>query len=236
MKKVLSIVFLVAAMLFAANANAQIKFGLKGGLNVTNMTFTKDIFDASNKTGFFIGPMVKVSLPLGFSVDAAALYDQKSADVKYEYTEVMYVDKTTDGSFLLSPSVDVVYKKSSGVAKVKQQSINVPVNLRYAVGLGSMANMFFFAGPQWGFNIGHKNYDTSFSNDQEGHNFFSFKNSNFSINVGLGATLLKHLQVSANYNIACGKTADISYGKVLESIAKARSRSNCWQIALGYWF
>lgn len=235
MKKVLSIVFLVAAMLFAANANAQIKFGLKGGLNVTNMTFTKDIFDASNKTGFFIGPMVKVSLPLGFSVDAAALYDQKSADVKYEYTEVMYVDKTTDGS-LQSPSGDVVYQKSSGVAKVKQQSINVPVNLRYAVGLGSMANMFFFAGPQWGFNIGHKNYDTSFSNGQEGHNFFSFKNSNFSINVGLGATLLKHLQVSANYNIACGKTADISYGKVLESIAKARSRSNCWQIALGYWF
>ena len=235
MKKVLSIVFMVAAMLFAANANAQIKFGLKGGLNVTNMTFTKDIFDASNKTGFFVGPMVKVSLPLGFSVDAAALYDQKSADVKYEYTEAMYVDKTTDGS-LQSPSGDVVCQKSSGVAKVKQQSINVPVNLRYAVGLGSMANIFFFAGPQWGFNIGHKNYDTSFSNGQEGHNFFSFKNSNFSINVGLGATLLKHLQVSANYNIACGKTADISYGKVLESIAKARSRSNCWQIALGYWF
>lgn len=236
MKKLFVILLGVFALGAATPAQAQVKFGVKGGLNVTNMTFTKDIFDASNKTGFFIGPMVKVSLPLGFSVDAAALYDQKSADVKYEYTEVMYVDKTTDGSFLLSPSVDVVYQKSSGVAKVKQQSINVPVNLRYAVGLGSMANMFFFAGPQWGFNIGHKNYDTSFSNGQEDHNFFSFKNSNFSINVGLGATLLKHLQVSANYNIACGKTADISYGKVLESIAKARSRSNCWQIALGYWF
>ena len=236
MKKLFVILLGVFALGAATPVQAQVKFGVKGGLNVTNMTFTKDIFDASNKTGFFIGPMVKVSLPLGFSVDAAALYDQKSADVKYEYTEVIYVDKTTDGSFLLSPSVDVVYQKSSGVAKVKQQSINVPVNLRYAVGLGSMANMFFFAGPQWGFNIGHKNYDTSFSNGQEDHNFFSFKNSNFSINVGLGATLLKHLQVSANYNIACGKTADISYGKVLESIAKARSRSNCWQIALGYWF
>lgn len=236
MKKLFVILLGVFALGVATPAQAQVKFGVKGGLNVTNMTFTKDIFDASNKTGFFIGPMVKVSLPLGFSVDAAALYDQKSADVKYEYTEVMYVDKTTDGSFLLSPSVDVVYQKSSGVAKVKQQSINVPVNLRYAVGLGSMANMFFFAGPQWGFNIGHKNYDTNFSNGQEDHNFFSFKNSNFSINVGLGATLLKHLQVSANYNIACGKTADISYGKALESIAKARSRSNCWQIALGYWF
>ena len=194
-----------------------------------------ECFDASNKTGFFIGPMVKVSLPLGFSVDAAALYDQKSADVKYEYTEAMYVDKTTDGS-LQSPSGDVVCQKSSGVAKVKQQSINVPVNLRYAVGLGSMANMFFFAGPQWGFNIGHKNYGTESYGGNENRNFLSFKDSNFSINVGLGATLLKHLQVSANYNIACGKTADITYGKALQYLAKARSRSNCWQIALGYWF
>lgn len=126
MKKLFVILLGVFALGAATPAQAQVKFGVKGGLNVTNMTFTKDIFDASNKTGFFIGPMVKVSLPLGFSVDAAALYDQKSADVKYEYTEVMYVDKTTDGS-LLSPPVDVVYQKSSGVAKVKQQSINVPV-------------------------------------------------------------------------------------------------------------
>lgn len=142
MKKLFVILLGVFALGAATPAQAQVKFGVKGGLNVTNMTFTKDIFDASNKTGFFIGPMVKVSLPLGFSVDAAALYDQKSADVKYEYTEAMYVDKTTDGS-LQSPSGDVVCQKSSGVAKVKQQSINVPVNLRYAVGLGSMANMFF---------------------------------------------------------------------------------------------
>ena len=80
MKKVLSIVFLVAAMLFAANANAQIKFGLKGGLNVTSMSFSEEVFDASNKTGFFVGPMVKVTVPIvGLSFDAAALYDQKEA-------------------------------------------------------------------------------------------------------------------------------------------------------------
>ena len=232
MKKVLSIVFLVAAMLFAANANAQIKFGLKGGLNVTNMTFTKDIFDASNKTGFFIGPMVKVSLPLGFSVDAAALYDQKSADVKYEYTEVMYVDKTTDGS-LQSPSVDVVYQKSSGVAKVKQQSINIPVNVRYGFGLSSLANIFLFAGPQWGINVGGKNFKWNETSS------YSLKKSNFSVNVGAGVTLLKHLQVSANYNIACGKSADASLSKALDAAANAgkdKSHNNSWQIALGYWF
>lgn len=226
MKKLFVILLGVFALGATTPAQAQVKFGVKGGLNVTNMTFTKDIFDASNKTGFFIGPMVKVSLPLGFSVDAAALYDQKSAKVTYQYTEITSRDPA---------DIDAV-REYDGWQNVKQQSINVPVNLRYAVGLGSMANIFFFAGPQWGFNIGHKNYGTGSHGVYENRNFLSFKDSNFSINVGLGATLLKHLQVSANYNIACGKTADISYGKALESIAKARSRSNCWQIALGYWF
>ena len=64
MKKLFVILLGVFALGAATPAQAQVKFGVKGGLNVTNMTFTKDIFDASNKTGFFIGPMVKVSLPL----------------------------------------------------------------------------------------------------------------------------------------------------------------------------
>ena len=64
MKKVLFVLMVVAAMMFATNANAQIKFGLKGGLDVTNMSLSNDVFDASNKTGFFVGPMVKVTIPI----------------------------------------------------------------------------------------------------------------------------------------------------------------------------
>lgn len=136
MKKILSLVFMVAAMMYATSANAQIKFGLKGGLNVTSMSFSEDVFDASNKTGFFVGPMVKVTVPIvGLSFDAAALYDQKEADVKYV---------GTNGDF--------------GQANVKQQSINIPVNVRYGFGLSSLANIFLFAGPQWGINVGDKNF------------------------------------------------------------------------------
>ena len=40
MKKILSLVFMVAAMMYATSANAQTKFGLKGGLNVTSMSFS----------------------------------------------------------------------------------------------------------------------------------------------------------------------------------------------------
>lgn len=211
MKKVLSIVFLVAAMLFAANANAQIKFGLKGGLNVTSMSFSEEVFDASNKTGFFVGPMVKVTVPIvGLSFDAAALYDQKEADVKYTGTE-----------------------GELGKVNVKQQSINIPVNVRYGFGFSSLANIFLFAGPQWGINVGDKNFKWNESSS------YSLKKSNFSVNVGAGVTLLNHLQVSANYNIACGKSADASLSKALDAAANAgkdKSHNNSWQIALGYWF
>lgn len=207
MKKILSLVFIVAAMLYATSANAQIKFGLKGGLNVTSMSFSEDVFDASNKTGFFVGPMVKVTVPIvGLSFDAAALYDQKEAKVKANGDDYGLTGKN-----------------------VKQQSINIPVNVRYGFGLSSLANAFVFAGPQWGINIGDKNFkwaDTA---------SYSLKKSNFSVNVGAGVTLLSHLQISANYNIACGKTAEVN---LLNGMGKAidKSNNNSWQIALGYWF
>ena len=211
MKKILSLVFLVAAMMFATSANAQVKFGLKGGLNVTSMSFSEDVFDASNKTGFFVGPMVKVTVPIvGLSFDAAALYDQKEADVKYT---------GTDGEL--------------GKTTVRQKSINIPVHVRYGFGLSSLANAFLFAGPQWGINVGDKNFKWNETSS------YSLKKSNFSVNVGAGVTLLSHLQISANYNIACGKSADASLVKAAEALTNAgkdKSRNNSWQIALGYWF
>ena len=209
MKKILSFVFLVAAMMFATSANAQVKFGLKGGLNVTSMSFSEDVFDASNKTGFFVGPKFTVPI-VGLSFDAAALYDQKEADVKYA---------GTDGEL--------------GKVNVKQQSINIPVNVRYGFGLSSLANAFVFAGPQWGINVGDKNFEWNKTSS------YSLKKSNFSVNVGAGVTLLSHLQISANYNIACGKSADASFSKAVDAVTNAgkdKSRNNSWQIALGYWF
>lgn len=203
MKKILSLVFIVAAMLYATSANAQIKFGLKGGLDVTNLSLNNDVFDASNKTGFFVGPMVKVTVPIvGLSFDAAALYDQKEAKVSAEAEST----------------------------NMTQKSINIPVNVRYGFGLSSLANIFAFAGPQWGINVGDKNFKWNENSS------YSLKKSNFSINVGLGATIMSHLQVTANYNIACGKTADTTWKSATSEIVKGNSKNNSWQIALGYWF
>ena len=71
MKKVIALIVLAAAMTLTAQAQG-IKFGVKGGLNITKMKFSEDVFKSENKTGFFVGPTLKISLPMGFGVDIAA--------------------------------------------------------------------------------------------------------------------------------------------------------------------
>lgn len=193
-------------MLFATSASAQIDFGVKGGLNVTSMSLSSDVFDASNQAGFFIGPTVKFTLPIvGLGVDASALYDQRSAKIGVE---------KSDGEL-------------SGERTAKQQQIAIPINLRYGIGLGDAANIFFFAGPQFGFNVGDK--EQKLWNQASD---WKLKTSNFSINLGLGATLVKHLQVSANYNIACGTTGEVEVAKNVFG----KGKNNAWQIAVAYYF
>lgn len=213
MRKFFTAAIVAVSMLFAASsAQAQVKFGLKGGLNVTNMSLNSEVFDADNQTGFFIGPTVKFTLPIvGLGIDASALYDQRDAKVKVE----------DDGSSVES--------------KIKNQSINIPINLRYGVGLGSTASLFLFAGPQFGFNVGDKN-QSLFKDAAQ----WRLKSSTFSVNVGLGAMLLSHLQISANYNIACGKTGETTVsdvaGETVQQMFKKRGRANAWQIGLAYYF
>lgn len=202
MKKFTFLAALAISMIMALPANAQVKFGLKGGLNLTSMSLSgEELTDPSNRTGFFVGPTVKFTLPIvGLGVDASVLYDQRSAEVK---------------------------NKKEVKKEIKQQSVNVPINLRYGFGLSSMASAFIFAGPQFGFNVGDKDYKWD---DQSN---YTLKKSNLSINVGLGVILIDHLQLSANYNIACGKTADVS---VIDVAKKLKSHNNAWQIGLAYYF
>ena len=212
MKKVLSFIVLAVSLFFANPAQAQIKLGVKGGLNVSNLKLDDDMWTADNKVGFFIGPMVKVTVPVtGLSFDVAALYDQKEAKVKV-------ADDVVGGTY--------------NSTTVTQKFIDIPVNVRYGFGLSSLANIFLFAGPQWGINVGNKNFKWNKSSS------YSLKKANFSVNVGAGVTLLIHLQASVNYNIECNKSGKMDTGS-LDSNGKPlviKGRNNTWQISLGYWF
>ena len=204
MKKILCSGLIALMALFTTNANAQVTFGVKGGLNVSNMKLNSELFSASNKTGFFIGPTAKFSLPIvGVGMDASLLYDQR---------EVKITGNSIDGT-----------------TKLVQSQIVLPINFRYSVGLGSFANVFGFAGPQFGFNVGDKS-KTIIQDVAD----WKFSNSNFSINFGVGATLLKHLQVTASYNVACGKTGELTLEQGVQSVVKGSNSS--WQVGATYFF
>ena len=197
MKKIIMIA-LVATM--AISANAQVKFGLRGGLNLTSLSLSGDLSDnvkKENQAGFYIGPTVKFSLPLGgFGIDASALYNQKNSKI---------ADET-----------------------IKESEIAIPINLRFEIGLGQLANIFLKAGPQFAFPVGTKDFDLDDLAE------YSLRSSNFSINLGAGATLIRHLEISANYNIACGKTGEGVWKNTKEAFVEGKS--NTWQIGLAYYF
>lgn len=207
MKKLFTLIVLAAATYFAVPANAQLKFGIKGGLNITDMSLSNDVFETSNRTGFFIGPTIKFTLPIvGLGLDASALYDQREGEINVE----------GDNNTIVT-------------TRLKQKAINIPINLRYDIGLGSLAAVYLAAGPQFGFNVGDKN-QSLYKDVAE----WRLNSSTFSVNVGAGVMLLGHLQVGANYNIVCGKTGEITVWDGTESVL--RGRSNTWQISAAYYF
>ena len=207
MKKILMLI--VVAVGISLPSQAQVKFGLKGGLNLTSMSFNKSSAEDAikNKAGFFIGPTVKIGLPVsGLSLDASALYDQRESKMNVNGTE----------------------------ETLKSQSFQVPINIRYAVGLGSVVNLFAFAGPQFGFNLGDKSKEI-FNNALD----WTLRSSNVSANVGLGATVLNHLQVTVNYNIALGKTGEVDLKQGADATwntLTGKSKANAWQVSAAYFF
>ena len=211
MKKILMLLF--AAVALSLPSQAQVKFGLKGGLNLTNLSLSESIGNnLKSKEGFHIGPTVKIGLPVpGLSVDASALYDQRSAKVS--------VTRGVSGAEVEST--------------LKSQSLQVPINIRYAVGLGSVANLFAFAGPQFGFNLGDKNkkiLDDAAS--------WTLRSSNVSANLGIGTTILDHLQITANYNFALGKTGEVELWDATKQTWNAFTdgKASSWQVSAAYFF
>lgn len=189
MRKLVSTLAVIMCLIIAIPAQAQLRFGLKGGVDMSKVT--TEVGD--NATGFFVGPMLEATIPLiGLGVDVAALYSQSG--VKFEGTEA---------------------------DKIK--SIEVPVNLKWTVGLGSTFGVFAAVGPQFGFNL-----------DNGVDAVLQSKKCAVSVNVGAGLKLLRHFQLGVNYNIGASKMT-AKYADDPDNIIP-NFRKNSWQVSLAYMF
>lgn len=81
MKKLLSTLMVIACLALAIPAQAQIKFGVKAGLNVSKLHLSEETFSSDNRAGFFVGPTAEFTLPLlGLGIDGSVLYNQFGVD------------------------------------------------------------------------------------------------------------------------------------------------------------
>jgi len=183
MKKVLVVCSL--ALLSFIPASAQFSWGLRGGLNLVNNDITQFSEDAAKDkdtyTGFFFGPMAELQIPI-IGI---------GVDVAALYSQkgVELPDTTT----------------------MKNQSLSIPLSLKYSLGLGNFAAVYFAAGPQLDFRIG--DLDQKFG-DGEDVKEFALEKSTWSINVGAGVKLINHIQAGINYNIPVSKDGAV---KVIDS-------------------
>lgn len=205
MRKLLYLVFTVLSILYSHKINAQkVQFGVRAGLDVSEISFSSNIIEEKSYKGWFVGPTAKFSLPpTGLGVDISTLYDCHSVNIKNTIGENM---------------------------TIKYQQIAIPINLNYSVGLGDIASISFFAGPQWNINI--------ISNEFEWNKVKSYllNNSTFSINVGLGINVFSNLQIRGSYNIACGKSRDVTFENIANNIIRAKKNNNSWQIGIVLFF
>ena len=169
MKKVV-IFSLVALMLGVLPATAQIRFGVKGGANISKVHFRNEILKAENVTGLQIGPMMEATFPVfGLGLDAAVLYTQKGLQIREGV-----INRELASDFL-----------------------EVPVNLRWKFGV-PVVKGFLTAGPYVGFRIGGDKIWNVLESQIEQKNFAAglnfgagvevFTHFQVGINYGLGLT------------------------------------------------
>lgn len=77
---------MVMAWLVVMPLSAQgVAFGVKGGIEAVSMEFNDDVFDKSNRAGFFIGPTFVISTALpGLAIDISGFYNERTLKVEGE--------------------------------------------------------------------------------------------------------------------------------------------------------
>ncbi|MET3027603.1 porin family protein [Flavobacterium sp. UW10123] len=182
MKKVILAAIAVMGFSFA---NAQdIKFGVKGGINLS--TFTGDIEDVSSKVGFQVGGFAELKLSEKFSVQPEVLYSLQGAKFKEDGDSYSYKEK------------------------IHASYLNIPVIAKYYV----IDKLSVEAGPQIGFLLSAKDKWESVEDGEKYSGKENvkdgFKSVDFSLNIGAGYDFTENISAGIRYNFGLSNISDYS--------------------------
>lgn len=210
--KTLRLLLLVFAVAFSFTSMAQIRFGVKGGVNIAKATFdvanVEDNFAVDNLTGFQLGPTMEAMLPgIGIGVDVGLIYSQRGF-------------KLTDRS-------------DGQEASTRMGYIDLPVNLKWKFGI-PIVKVYLTAGPYISLKVS-QNSDLSSLAEKGSAILDDVKAKSFSagLNFGMGVEVFKHLQVGANYGLGLTEDYKSDKPKIGDLF---HPKSSLWSITAAYYF
>lgn len=209
-KRTLTIaVVAIVAICSANSASAQLKFGLKAGIDINSLKFDnlKDNFSSENRAGFVGGAMVEFTVPaIGVGVDASVLYVHRSS-------------KT---------SVSDLYEEITGdKSSLSRDYIDIPINLKYKINIpvvSAFVKPFITTGPSFAFLASKKEITSALKN----------KSYDIAWNFGFGVELLSHVQVAASYGL--GLTNTLEAVGATSNTSKIEGKNRYWTVTAAYLF
>lgn len=168
--KSLAVVCLLLIGVF--QANAQLRFGLKGGFDVSNNRLNKDILNTSNRLGFQVGGTMELMAPIvGWGAELSLLYGHQEFNIKGTKADDIESAKISDYNYL-----------------------RVPLNLKKKFSVLGLFGVFIQAGPYAEFKL--SGGDVSLEKQYKSKSFGA------GLNAGAGVELLNHLEVGMYYRKA----------------------------------
>ncbi len=208
MIKRLFVVLLVVLTATGASAgkNKYLAWGVEAGMNFNTLSFSRSDFESGNRMGFYVGPKIRLKIPLlGFGADAAVLYSLNSAKV----------DQTAT------------------TGKVESRSLSyfeIPLNLRYTFSLKIIA-LYLATGPQYNYCLS----GSGTLAELYGPQLSGYSRSTWGWNVGAGVELFNHLQVGVTYTIPISSTGQLSWSDATTNVFSNFSQRTA-KIRLAYYF
>lgn len=199
MKKTFSTILLLLLAAFSFTLFSQVRIGVRGGVNVTGISFDKGEFSDKCVTGYHIGPAVNLSFSDNFSVETALLYSQKG----------------------------IKFKDDEGTASNKNGYVDVPLDLKFAVGVSDIIKPFLKTGPYLSFRVSG---DEDFNAKTEGiQSQWKSKTFGAGWSFGAGVELLGFLHTAVVYDL--GLTDNYK-----ESDGRFKVKSRTWSLSATLFF
>lgn len=209
MKKI--IVALIIAVMGIGAANAELRFGIKAGLNLNGLhlndlktTNLKD-YISDNGTGWTAGVMAEYMAPfIGLGVDASLMYTRMNADINI-IQDGMYQGTLKNSNFL-----------------------QIPINIKYRFSLpvvGSFLAPYVFTGPDFAFKLGKQTFQD-----------LKTRTCQVAWNVGIGLQFFKHLQISGGYAFGINNIVEKIAADKFNTQDGIKARNSYWTITAAYLF